>query len=43
MKKDTAKRARAEKDLEDQAPGQAPDQCRQIAQVLGRGVRQPLD
>lgn len=32
MKKDTAKRARAEKDLEDQAPGQAPDQCRQIAE-----------
>ena len=32
MKKDTAKRVRAEKDLEDQAPGQAPDQCRQIAE-----------
>lgn len=32
MKKDTAKRARAEKDLEEQAPGQAPDQCRQIAE-----------
>ena len=32
MKKDTAKRVRAEKDLEEQVPDQAPDQCRQIAE-----------